>query len=145
MAADKRLFVMHDKRSNCAAKWALKITLGILALTTIACSATKESLEVTATAYNSLPSQTQGDPEIGAWGDRLDPDVQTIAVSRDLLSLGLTHNTEVEIDGMKGSWLVRDKLNRRFTKRIDIFMGKDLQAAKEFGKQTVTIRWQAAP
>lgn len=110
-----------------------------------ACAPARESLEVTATAYNSLPSQTQGDPEIGAWGDRLDPNIQTIAVSRDLLSLGLTHNAEVEIDGMKGTWLVRDKLNRRFTKRIDVYMGKDLQAAREFGKQTVTIRWRPKP
>lgn len=107
-----------------------------------ACSPAKESLEVTATAYNSLPSQTQGNPEIGAWGDRLDPAIQTIAVSRDLLSLGLTHNTEVEIVGMEGRWLVRDKLNRRFTRRIDIYMGKDLQGARKFGKQKLTIRWR---
>ncbi|MEM8499443.1 MAG: hypothetical protein AAF542_15570 [Pseudomonadota bacterium] len=120
---------------NCMALLTVVFAIG-------ACTPEKESLEVTATAYNSLPAQTQGDPEIGAWGDRLDPDIQTIAVSRDLLSLGLTHNAVVEIDGMAGSWLVRDKLNRRFTKRIDVYMGKDLQAAREFGKQTVTIRWQ---
>lgn len=121
-----------------------RIALLALLIAAGACTPAKESLEVTATAYNSLPSQTQGDPEIGAWGDRLDPGIQTIAVSRDLLSLGLTHNAEVEIDGMKGRWLVRDKLNRRFTKRIDIYMGKDLQAAREFGKQKVTIRWVPA-
>ncbi len=111
----------------------------------IGCAPAEQSLEVTATAYNSLASQTHGNPEVGAWGDRLDPDTQIIAVSRDLLSMGLTHNTEVEIDGMAGTWLVRDKLNRRFTERIDIFMGKDLEAAREFGKQTVTIRWQPDP
>lgn len=127
-----------DISRNCIALLAVLFAIG-------ACAPAKESLEVTATAYNSLPSQTQGDPEIGAWGDRLDPAIQTIAVSRDLLSLGLTHNTEVEIDGLKGSWLVRDKLNRRFTKRIDVYMGKDLQAAREFGKQTVTIRWRPKP
>lgn len=116
-----------------------------LLLAISACEPAKESLQVTATAYNSLPSQTQGDPEIGAWGDRLDPNIQTIAVSRDLLELGLTHNTEVEIDGMDGSWLVRDKLNKRFTMRIDIYMDKDVEAAREFGKQTLTIRWQPKP
>lgn len=121
------------------------LALSMLLFALCACAPAKQSLEVTATAYNSLPSQTQGDPEVGAWGDRLDPGIQTIAVSRDLLAIGLTHNTEVEIDGMDGRWLVRDKLNRRFTKRIDIFMGKDLQGAREFGKQTVTIRWRPKP
>ena len=27
------------------------------------------TMEVIGTAYNALPGQTQGDPEIGAWGD----------------------------------------------------------------------------
>ncbi|MFK7733092.1 MAG: hypothetical protein AB8B48_15850 [Pseudomonadales bacterium] len=133
---------MQNTNSVVCIKYIKPVALVVLMFAVGACAPAKESLEVTATAYNSLPSQTQGDPEIGAWGDRLNPDVQTIAVSRDLLLLGLGHNAEVEIDGMAGRWLVRDKLNRRFSKRIDIYMGKDLQGAKTFGKQTVTIRWR---
>jgi len=128
----------HSKLTTSAA-------IGLLFLSLFAaqsCAPAKQSLPVTATAYNSVPEQTQGDPLIGAWGDRLDPDIQTIAVSRDLLEIGLGHNVEVEIDGMSGTWLVRDKLHRRWENRIDIYMGMDVAAAREFGKQQVIIRWQ---
>ncbi len=110
----------------------------------LACAERKgaaQELTVTATAYNSVVGQTSGDPTLAAWGDRLDPNIASIAVSRDLIPLGLGHNTEVQIDGLAGTYLVRDKLNKRFTKRIDIYMGTDIEAAREFGKQTRVIRW----
>lgn len=103
----------------------------------------QHELEVTATAYNSVVGQTSGDPTLAAWGDRLDPGIATIAVSRDLIPLGLGHNVEVKIDGFEGTYLVRDKLNKRFTKRIDIYMGIDVDAAKQFGKQSAVIRWNS--
>src|SRR5262245_53791664 len=40
-----------------------------------------EGLLVTATAYNSLPDQGVGAGKHGAWGDRLEPGMRTIAVS----------------------------------------------------------------
>src|SRR5262245_28046731 len=43
-----------------------------------------EGLLVTATAYNSLPEQGVGAGQHGAWGDRLEPGMRTIAVSHDL-------------------------------------------------------------
>jgi hypothetical protein len=46
---------------------------------------TTTSLRVTATAYNSLPGQTDNTPDLAAWGDRLRPGMKAIAVSRDLL------------------------------------------------------------
>ena len=49
----------------------------------------ERSLSVTATAYNSLPGQTHGDPRETAWGDRLEPGMKAIAVSHDLIPLGL--------------------------------------------------------
>jgi 3D (Asp-Asp-Asp) domain-containing protein len=98
-------------------------------------------LEVTATAYNSVPEQTYGNPEEGAWGDMLDPSIKSIAVSRDLLDLGLTHRTEVEIEGL-GNFVVLDKMNKRWEKKIDIFMGKDIQNALEWGVKKVTIKWE---
>lgn len=98
------------------------------------------SLTVTATAYNSLHGQGSGkDHALAAWGDRLEPGMQAIAVSRDLIPLGLKHNTEVEIEGLPGVWLVKDKMHRRWKHKIDIYMGEDLEAAREWGKREVTI------
>jgi 3D (Asp-Asp-Asp) domain-containing protein len=100
------------------------------------------TLEVTATAYNSLPSQGSGDPTLAAWGDRLKPGMKAIAVSRDLLALGLTHGATVEIEGVAGSWTVLDKMARRWTRRIDLYMGIDRSAALRWGRRPVTIRWK---
>ncbi len=54
---------------------------------------------VTATAYNSLPGQGVGDGTRGPWGDRLTPGMKTIAVSHDLIALGLTRGAVVRIEG----------------------------------------------
>lgn len=99
------------------------------------------TLEVRATAYNSLPGQTRGDPAITAWGDRLEPGMKAIAVSRDLVRLGLSHGVEVEIEGLPGRWVVRDKMARRWKRKIDVYMGNDEEAALEWGVRTVEIRW----
>ena len=102
-----------------------------------------ESLEVTVTAYNSLAYQTKAvNPSIAAWGDTLRPGMKSIAVSRDLIDSGLIHNKEVYVEGFEEPFLVKDKLNRRYTKRIDIYMGVDVQKAKKWGKQHLTIKWE---
>ena len=104
----------------------------------------RHSMWVTATAYCSRPEETSGDPFVAAWGDRLDPDVKSIAVSRNLLDLGLERNTKVwiEVDGREeGPWLVLDKMARRWTDRIDLYYGTDLKAAREWGKRRVRIHW----
>ena len=98
-------------------------------------------LEVTATAYNSVAGQTRGDPSLAAWGDRLEPGMKAIAVSRDLLALGLTHGVEVCIEGLPGRYRVLDKMAKRWQRKIDIYMGTDVQAAREWGRRTVRIRW----
>lgn len=99
------------------------------------------ALIVTATAYNSLAAQTDGDPSIAAWGDRLKPGTQAIAVSRDLLGRGLKRHARVRIHGLPGEFVVLDKMHRRWEKRIDIYMGEDEQAARQFGKRKVRIYW----
>lgn len=104
------------------------------------------TLEVEATAYNSLPGQTHAlHPQITAWGDTLKPGMKSIAVSRDLIQLGLEHGTKVTIEGLPGKFIVRDKMNRRWEKKIDIYMGKDVAKAREWGIKTVTIRWKTSP
>jgi len=101
----------------------------------------EHSLIVTATAYNSVRSQTQGNPSIGAWGDRLKPGMKVIAVSRDLIRMGLKHNTRVKIKGLPGTYLVKDKMGKRWSRKIDIYMGRDVKAARKWGKRKVTISW----
>ena len=126
----------------------LALALGVAstALATLAPADSVEgerSLEVTATAYNSVRGQTTGDPSLTAWGDRLEPGMKAIAVSRDLVALGLVHGTEVRIDGLPGLYVVRDKMAKRWKQKIDIWMGEDIGAARRWGRRTVTIRWNA--
>ncbi|MEZ5476711.1 MAG: hypothetical protein R3E95_04220 [Thiolinea sp.] len=99
-------------------------------------------LRVTATAYNSLPAQTDKTPDIAAWGDRLNPGMKVIAVSRDLLhKYGLKHKDKVRISGLEGEYQVLDKMNKRWRKKIDIYMGKDRHKALKWGRKDVTIEW----
>lgn len=99
------------------------------------------SMRVTATAYNSLSGETDKTPSIAAWGDQLKPGMKVIAVSRDLLADGLDHNQPVKIEGLPGIYRVMDKMNKRYTRRIDIYMGTDRQAALNWGKREVEIQW----
>lgn len=100
-----------------------------------------DSLHVTATAYNSLAYQTSSNPHITAFGDSLKPGLKYIAVSRDLLRLGLKHNTPVKIEGLDGIYLVKDKMHSRWTKRIDVYFGEDVNAAKQWGKKRLCIEY----
>jgi len=104
----------------------------------------QRSLRVTATAYNSTPAQTLGDPNETAFGSRLEPGMRAIAVSRDLLAAGLTEGTKVRIEGLDGSYEVMDKMHSRWTKRIDIYMGNDVAAARRWGRRKVRITWEPA-
>ncbi len=118
---------------------------GVLFLIT-ACSRTAtqkevKTLEVSASAYNSTRAQTQGNPFETAWGDTLEPGMKAIAVSRDLIPLGLGYGAEVEIKGLPGKYTVLDKMHYRWRKRIDIYFGMDVERAREWGIQDVTIRW----
>ncbi|MDH5413156.1 MAG: 3D domain-containing protein [Flavobacteriaceae bacterium] len=99
------------------------------------------TITVTATAYNSLKNQTSSNPHITAWGDSLLPGKKYIAVSRDLIGLGLKHNTPVKIDGYEELFIVKDKMHRRWKNRIDIYMGLDVKKAKTWGKRKIEITY----
>ena len=99
------------------------------------------SAVVTTSAYNSVSSQTAGDAHIGAWGDELKPGMKAVAVSRDLEELGLTHGVEVKIDGLDGTYRVMDRTASRMSSTVDIYMGEDVEAAREWGRKEVTIYW----
>ena len=117
----------------------LALALSPSALQQSARASSTTSYEVTATAYNSLAAQGQGDPTLTAWGVQLEPGMRVIAVSRDLIEEGLTHGVKVRIEGLPGTYTVADKMHRRWENKIDIYMGTDVAAARQWGKKQVTI------
>lgn len=100
-----------------------------------------KTIKVTATAYNSLDWQTSGNPNITAFGDTLKPGMKVIAVSRDLLDSGLVHNTTLTIEGLPGVYTVKDKMNIRYRRKIDIYMGTNYDSARAWGHKKVNITW----
>jgi len=92
---------------------------------------------VKATAYNAMQSQTDSTPTICAWGDSVRPGI--IAVSRDLERIGLTRGKEVHVEGI-GKLVVLDRMHRRKTNQIDIFM-ETYDEAIRFGVQELKISW----
>ncbi len=107
-----------------------------------ACEDTSRQLQVTATAYTSSVKETDSTPTITAWGNKLRPGMRVIAVSRDLLSIGITLGTLVTIEGFDSDFIVLDKMNKRWKKKIDIYMGNDRHAALQWGKRKVNICWK---
>jgi len=115
------------------------LSLGIVQLPTT--TDWQNTMTVTATAYNSLPNQTDSTPNLAAWGNRLKPGMKSIAVSRDLIKQGLGNGARVKIKGLEGTYIVLDKMNKRWRKKIDIYMGKNVKKARKWGKQKVNISW----
>lgn len=101
-----------------------------------------KSMVVTATAYCSYDDQTSTHPYLGAWNDVMVPGSKAIAVSRNLISMGLGHNAPVYIHGLEGEYRVRDKMNRKWKNRIDIYYGRDEKGALRWGKRRVRIYWK---
>jgi len=100
------------------------------------------TLRVTATAYTSHAAQTGGSPFVAAWGTRLHSGMKIIAASNDMLSkYGMRNGTKVRIAGLTGLYTVRDKMNKRYRKRIDIYMGLDRRRALLWGRRSVVISW----
>jgi 3D (Asp-Asp-Asp) domain-containing protein len=98
-------------------------------------------LRVSASAYNSLAEQTDDTPRLTASGVLLEPGMQVIAVSPDLLELGLRYGMVVTIEGLPGEWRVVDRMASRWRRSIDLYMGEDRAAALAWGRRSLTIRW----
>ncbi|MDN6320082.1 MAG: 3D domain-containing protein [Marinobacter sp.] len=115
----------------------------LLATSLYGCSNTVEhTRSVTASAYTLSEAETKkGNVGLAAWGDQLEPGMKAIAVSRDLIKAGLSHRTEVEIEGLHGTYLVLDKMNKRWKDKIDILMSSR-QDALDWGKKDITITWE---
>lgn len=100
-----------------------------------------QKLNVSASAYNSVKTQTEGNPFLTAWGDTLEPGMKAIAVSRDLIKKGLDYNTPVRIEGMEGLFFVKDKMHYRWKNKIDIYMGQDVKQARKWGRKKIEIQF----
>lgn len=124
-------------------KYLFRVAFGVLGVLFISSCTETRTMNVTATAYNSVEAQTKkGDSLTTAWGETLEPGTKVIAVSRDLIQEGLDYDTKVKIEGLEGTYRVVDKMNKRWEKRIDIYMGDQIEEAREWGKQEVTITWE---
>lgn len=109
------------------------------------------TITVNVTAYSSHRGQTDSTPFLAAWNNKLtkcdkfnpkrvnkDGVNGSIAVSRDLLKKGKLKNGDKIIlktkKGKKiGTFVVKDKMNKRFKKKIDIYFHKDREAALKWG------------
>ena len=105
---------------------------------------TWETLEVTATSFTLAEEETKrGNIGLTAFGDQLEPGDKAIAVSRDLIRLGLTHGTKVRVEGLPGTYTVQDKMHRRWRNKIDILFTKRKRAL-EWGRKKIEIQYQVA-
>ncbi len=91
---------------------------------------------VTATVYHAVPEQCNNDPEHTAFMFKLDLSNpykhRIVALSRDLLKK-YPNGTKIKIEGVgnyNGIYIVRDKMNKRYTKRIDILINKGMPLGK---------------
>lgn len=93
----------------------------------------QNSVKVQATVYNAVEEQCNSDYIHTATMFKLDlsnPYKHRIAaVSRDLEKLGFIMNSTVMVSGAgkyNGKWYIRDRMNKRFTKRIDFLINEDM-------------------
>ena len=102
----------------------------------------KRKLSVHATAYTSHYGQTDKSPYLAAWSNRIRPGMKIIAVSRDLIwKYGITNGKKVRISGLKGVFTVRDKMNKKWRRKIDIYMGTNRRKALRWGKRRVMLHY----
>jgi 3D (Asp-Asp-Asp) domain-containing protein len=97
-----------------------------------------KTMRVTATAYNSVPEQTDGDPFTTAAGTRTRPGV---------VAACFPFGTQLEIivPGQEGSlngitYVVEDRTGAGRCDHVDIWM-ETIPEARQFGRRTVEIRF----
>lgn len=90
------------------------------------------TVKVTATAYNSLPGQTDSTPFITASGTH----TRWGVVAANFLPIG----TKIRIPDLYGDqiFVVEDRMNPRYYKRVDVWM-EHYSDAKQFGVRNINI------
>ena len=91
---------------------------------------------VTATCYNATVEQCDSTPLITAFGYKIDPSYpkrqRFLAISRDLEQYYSKGDTVI-IDGTgvyDGHWMIADRMNRRWERKIDFLVSSDDHIAK---------------
>ena len=108
----------------------MRILIILLAFSLLSFSSIEK--KVHATVYNAVPEQTNSDPGHTAFMFELDLNNpykhKIIAVSRDLLK-EYPKGTKVCVAGTTydGIYIVMDKMNKRYTDRIDLLINEDMQ------------------
>lgn len=92
---------------------------------------------VTATIYHADPSQCNEDYLTTASLKQINEDNplehRWIAVSRDLEAKGFVFGAKVCVEGagrFNGVWTVEDRMNKRWTNRIDFLVNKSIKGGK---------------
>ncbi len=93
----------------------------------------KRTMFVTVTAYSSTPDQTDSSPFIMASGNR----VYDGAIAANFLPIG----TKVMLPETHGRkvFTVEDRTHKRFSNRVDIWMGTRREAL-QFGIKKITVK-----
>ena len=101
---------------------------------------------VTATIYHADPKQCNEDYLTTASMKKIDisnPQAHRwIAVSRDLEHLGFTFDTEVAVEcccPLDGVWTVQDRMNKRWEKRIDFLVNKNIKTGKWYNVEITKL------
>jgi len=122
----------------------MKKVLSILLFTSLNLSS-QISEKVVCTIYNAVEEQTNSDPGHTASNFALDLTNpykhRIIAVSRDLLKKFPMHS-KVRVEGAgkyDGVWIVEDKMNKRYSKRIDLLINVDMSIGKWSGVKLTKI------
>lgn len=80
--------------------------------------------EIKVTVYWGVESQTDNTPDVTAYGLKFDPynPPRICAVSRDLEEIYRPGDTIYlkNIGNLSGAWVVGDRMNKRWTNRIDL-------------------------
>jgi 3D (Asp-Asp-Asp) domain-containing protein len=110
----------------------MKILIIAMAFNILSCTFKENHNKVHATVYNATPQQTNSDPGHTAFMFELDLNNpykhRIIAVSRDLLEK-YPKGTNVYVAGTDydGVYIVMDKMNMRYTNRIDLLINEDMK------------------
>ena len=101
---------------------------------------------VTATLYHADPRQCNKDYLTTASMKKINASNpqghRWIAVSHDLEPLGFTFGTEVAIEcccPLDGVWTVQDRMNKRWEKRIDFLVNKNIKTGKWYNVEITKL------
>lgn len=90
----------------------------------------------TVTAYSSRPEETDDTPCVSADGSDIcrRHELGETLCAANFVPLG----TILAVEEV-GTCVVSDRMNRKYSDRVDLYFGKDTAAAREFGVQKLTI------